>query len=102
MEIERIVFRLNGIGFVLWTFTLVAGAIWAEHAWGRPWGWDAKEAWSFGIWVVYAAYLHARTTRGWQGRRSAYLTLTGVALIAGNYFIVNLLLNSRHAYSGIG
>ena len=102
VEIERIVFRLNGIGFVLWTFTLVAGAIWAEHAWGRPWGWDAKEAWSFGIWVVYAAYLHARTTRGWQGRRSAYLTLTGVALIAGNYFIVNLLLNSRHAYSGIG
>lgn len=102
VELERLVFRLNGIGFVLWTFTVVAGAIWAEHAWGRPWGWDAKESWSFGIWVVYAAYLHARTTRGWQGRRSAYLTLVGFGLILGNYFVVNLLLNSRHAYSGIG
>lgn len=101
-QLERRVFRLNGVAFVLWTFTLIAGAIWAEHAWGRPWGWDAKEAWSFGIWVVYAAYLHARTTRGWQGRRSAYLTLVGFALILGNYFVVNLLLNSRHAYSGIG
>ncbi|MGC5627464.1 c-type cytochrome biogenesis protein CcsB [Georgenia sp. Z1344] len=101
-ELERMAFQLIAIGFVLWTFTLIAGAIWAEHAWGRPWGWDVKEVWTLLIWIVYAAYLHARLTRGWEGRRAAYLSLTGFGLILGNYFIVNLFLNSRHAYSGIG
>ena len=101
-ELERMAFQLIAVGFMLWTFTLIAGAIWAEHAWGRPWGWDIKEVWTLLIWIVYAAFLHARLTRGWEGRRAAYLSLTGFGLILGNYFIVNLLLNSRHAYSGIG
>ncbi|MGC5615246.1 c-type cytochrome biogenesis protein CcsB [Georgenia sp. Z1491] len=101
-ELERTAFQLIAVGFMLWTFTLIAGAIWAEHAWGRPWGWDVKEVWSLLIWIVYAAFLHARLTRGWQGRRAAYLSLAGFALILGNYYVVNLFLNSRHSYSGIG
>lgn len=101
-EFERLAFRLNAVGFMLWTFTIIAGAIWAEHAWGRPWGWDPKETWSFVIWVVYAAYLHARATRGWEGRRAAYLSIFGFLCVLANYFLVNLLFNSLHAYSGIG
>ena len=101
-ELERLAFRLNAVGFMMWTFTLVAGAIWAEYAWGRPWGWDAKEVWSFVIWVIYAAYLHARATRGWEGRRAAYLSIAGFVAILANYFLVNLVFNSLHSYSGIG
>ena len=101
-EFERLAYRLNAVGFMLWTFTVIAGAIWAEHAWGRPWGWDPKETWSFVIWVVYAAYLHARATRGWEGRRAAYLSIFGFVCVLANYFLVNLLFNSLHAYSGIG
>ncbi|MHB1065609.1 MAG: c-type cytochrome biogenesis protein CcsB [Georgenia sp.] len=102
VEFERLAFRLNAVGFMMWTFTVIAGAVWAEHAWGRPWGWDAKEVWSFVIWVLYAAYLHARATRGWEGRRAAYLSIAGFAAIVANYFLVNLLFNSLHAYSGLG
>ncbi|MPV38232.1 c-type cytochrome biogenesis protein CcsB [Georgenia subflava] len=101
-ELERLAFRLNAVGFVMWTFTLIAGAIWAEHAWGRPWGWDPKETWTFVIWVVYAAYLHARATRGWEGRRAAYLSIFGFVCVLANYFVVNLIFNSLHSYSGIG
>lgn len=99
VELERIAYRLNAVGFLLWTFTLVAGAIWAEHAWGRPWGWDPKEVWTFVIWVAYAAYLHARATRGWDGRKAAYFCLAGFALVLGNYFIVNLFLETEHGYA---
>ena len=101
-QLEGAAFRLNAIGFVLWTFTLVAGAIWAEEAWGRFWGWDPKEVWTFIIWVVYAAYLHARATRGWAGARAAWFAIVGYACIIFNYTIVNLFFNSIHAYSGIG
>jgi cytochrome c-type biogenesis protein CcsB len=101
-ELERLSFRLNAVGFMLWTFTIIAGAIWAEHAWGRPWGWDPKEVWSFVVWVIYAAYLHARATRGWEGRRSAYLSLAGFAAILVNYFVVNLVFTGLHSYSGLG
>src|SRR5690625_2552729 len=101
-QLEGAAFRLNAIGFVLWTFTLIAGAIWAEEAWGRFWGWDPKEVWTFIIWVVYAAYLHARATRGWAGARAAWFAIVGYACIIFNYTIVNLFFNSIHAYSGIG
>ncbi len=100
-ELERLAYRLNAVGFVLWTFTLIAGAIWAEHAWGRYWGWDAKEVWTFVIWVVYAGYLHARSTRGWSGRRAAAFSLVGYACILLNFFVVNLLFTSMHTYSGL-
>ncbi|MFC7407017.1 c-type cytochrome biogenesis protein CcsB [Georgenia alba] len=101
-ELERLAFRLNAVGFMLWTFTIVAGAIWAEHAWGRPWGWDPKETWSFIVWAVYAAYLHSRATRGWEGRRAAYLSILGFVCVLANYFLVNLLFDSLHSYSGLG
>ncbi|MEU4365421.1 c-type cytochrome biogenesis protein CcsB [Promicromonospora sp. NPDC023987] len=99
--LEALSFRLNAVGFVAWTFTLIGGAIWAESAWGRYWGWDPKEVWSFIIWVVYAAYLHARTTRGWAGRRSAYFVLVGYACVLFNFTVVNLIINGKHSYSGL-
>ena len=100
-ELEALAFRLNAVGFVLWTFTLIAGAIWAEHAWGRYWGWDPKEVWTFVIWVVYAAYLHARTTRGWDGRRAAWFVVVGFACVIANFTVVNLSFPGLHAYSGL-
>lgn len=96
--LEALSFRLNAIGFVLWTFTLIAGAIWAEHAWGRYWGWDPKEVGTFVAWVVYAAYLHARTTRGWSGRRAAYFVLVGYGAVIANFTVLNLLVSGKHAY----
>ena len=99
--LEALSFRLNAVGFVAWTFTLIGGAIWAESAWGRYWGWDPKEVWSFIIWVVYAAYLHARTTRGWAGRKSAYFVLVGYACVLFNFTVVNLIINGKHSYSGL-
>ncbi len=100
-SLETLSFRLNAVGFVLWTFTLIGGAIWAEHAWGRYWGWDPKEVWSFVVWVVYAAYLHARTTRGWSGRRAAWFVVVGYACVLFNFTGVNLIFNGKHSYSGL-
>ncbi|MCB7138190.1 c-type cytochrome biogenesis protein CcsB [Cellulosimicrobium marinum] len=100
-QLEGLSFRLNAVAFVLWTFTIIGGAIWAEHAWGRYWGWDPKEVWSFVVWIVYAAYLHARTTRGWSGRRAAYFVLVGYACVLFNFTGVNLLFNGMHSYSGL-
>lgn len=100
-KLEALAFRLNAVGFVLWTFTVMAGAVWAEHAWGRYWGWDPKEVWSFVIWVIYAAYLHARTTQGWAGRRSAYLSLIGFVALIMNFTVVNLVFQGLHSYAGV-
>lgn len=99
--LERLAYRVNVIGFVLWTFTLIFGAIWAERAWGRYWGWDTKEVWTFVIWVVFAGYIHARATRGWRGARSAILALIGFAAVLFNFTIVNLFFSGLHAYSGL-
>ncbi|MFP5335350.1 MAG: c-type cytochrome biogenesis protein CcsB [Actinomycetes bacterium] len=101
-ELERAAYRLIAVSFPLWTFTLVAGAIWAEVAWGRYWGWDPKEVWTFVIWVVYAAYLHARATRGWDGRRAAYLAIAGYVCVLVNFGVVNVLFPGNHSYAGIG
>jgi len=101
LQLEALSFRLNAVAFVLWTFTIIGGAIWAEHAWGRYWGWDPKEVWSFVVWIVYAAYLHARTTRGWSGRRAAYFVIVGYACVLFNFTGVNLLFNGKHSYSGL-
>lgn len=99
--LERTSYRLNIIGFILWTFTLIAGAIWAERAWHRYWGWDTKEVWTFIIWVIYAGYLHANATRGWSGRRSAWLGLIGFTAVIFNFTIVNLFFKGLHVYSGL-
>jgi cytochrome c-type biogenesis protein CcsB len=100
-SLEALSFRINAVGFVLWTFTIMAGAVWAEVAWGRYWGWDPKEVWSFVVWVVYAAYLHARTTRGWSGRRAAWFVVVGYATVIFNFTAVNLLFQGLHSYSGL-
>ena len=99
--LENFAFRLNALAFVMWTFTLAAGAIWASQAWGRYWGWDTKEVWTFVIWVVYAAYLHARATRGWAGPRSAWLSIIGYLCIIFNFTVVNIFFSGLHSYSGL-
>lgn len=100
-KLERLSYRFNIIGFILWTFTLIAGAIWAERAWHRYWGWDTKEVWTFIIWTLYAGYLHANATRGWSGRRSAWLSLVGFAAVIFNFVVVNLYFKGLHVYSGL-
>jgi cytochrome c-type biogenesis protein CcsB len=99
--LENYSYRLNIIGFVMWTFTLIAGAIWAEKAWGRYWGWDTKEVWTFIIWTLYAGYIHARSTRGWRGTRSAWLSIAGFAAVIFNFTVVNVFFKGLHAYSGL-
>ena len=99
--LERLQVRFNAVGLILWTFTLAAGAIWAERAWHRYWGWDTKEVWTFIIWVLYAGYFHATATRGWTGRRAAWLSLVGFTSVLFNFTIVNLFFKGLHVYSGL-
>jgi cytochrome c-type biogenesis protein CcsB len=101
VELERTAFRLQAVGFVMWTFTLIAGAVWAQVAWNRYWNWDSKEVWTFIIWVVYACYLHARSTRGWDGRRAAYLACLAFGCILFNYLVVNIFFPGLHSYAGV-
>ena len=100
-RLEALAYRLIVVGFVFWTFTLIAGAIWAERAWGRYWGWDTKEVWTFIIWVLFAGYIHARATRGWRGARSSWLAIIGFSAVVFNFTIVNLFFKGLHAYSGL-
>ena len=100
-KIEKLAYRFNIIGFILWSFTLIAGAIWAERAWHRYWGWDTKEVWTFIIWTIYAGYLHANATRGWTGKRSAWLAIVGFVAILFNFTVVNLFFKGLHVYSGL-
>ena len=100
-KLDRLAYRLTIVGFTLWTFTLMAGAIWAGRAWGRYWGWDTKEVWTFIIWVVYAAYIHAKATRGWTGNRSAWLSVIGFAAVMFNFAVVNIFFSGLHSYSGL-
>jgi len=99
--IERLAYGLHIVAFPLWTFTLIAGAIWARQAWGAYWNWDPKEVWTFVIWVVYAAYLHARATSGWSRQSANYIALAGWACIVVNYTVVNMFFVSQHSYSGL-
>ena len=101
VTLENLAYRVTVVGFVLWTFTLIAGAIWAERAWGRYWGWDTKEVWTFIIWTIFAGYIHARATRGWRGSRSAWLAIVGFAAVIFNFTIVNLFFKGLHSYSGL-
>lgn len=99
--LESLAYRVNVVGFVFWTFTLIAGAIWAERAWGRYWGWDTKEVWTFIIWTLFAGYIHARATRGWRGDRSAWLAIIGFSAVIFNYTVVNIAFKGLHSYSGL-
>lgn len=100
-QLENYAYRLIIVGFIFWTFTLIAGAVWAEKAWGRYWGWDTKEVWTFIIWTIYAGYIHARSTRGWRGTRSAVLAMVGFAAVMFNFTVVNIYFKGLHAYSGL-
>ena len=100
-KLENLAYRVVVVGFVFWTFTLIAGSIWAEHAWGRYWGWDTKEVWTFIIWTIFAGYIHARATRGWRGSRSAWLAIIGFVAVMFNFTIVNLFFKGLHVYSGL-
>ncbi|WP_420713816.1 c-type cytochrome biogenesis protein CcsB [Streptomyces sp. NRRL WC-3742] len=98
---DKLSYRINALVFPLWTFTIIAGAVWAEAAWGKYWEWDPKETWSFITWVAYAAYLHARATAGWKGRKAAYLALAAFACWLFNYYGVNIFVTGKHSYAGV-
>ena len=101
VRLEDLAYRMAILGFVFWTFTLIAGSIWAERAWSRYWGWDTKEVWTLVIWVLYAGFIHARATRGWRGTRSAWLSIIAYAAVIFNFTIVNVFFKGLHAYSGL-
>jgi cytochrome c-type biogenesis protein CcsB len=96
--LDNISYRIIGLGFPLLTIGIIAGAVWANEAWGSYWSWDPKETWALITWLVFAAYLHARITKGWQGRRPAILAATGFAVVWVCYLGVNLLGKGLHSY----
>ena len=100
--LDRLAYRLIAFGFPIWTFGIITGAIWAESAWSRYWGWDPKETWSFITWVIFAGYLHARATSGWKGRRAAVIALVGFGSLLITYYAVNLWIVGLHSYAGVG
>jgi cytochrome c-type biogenesis protein CcsB len=99
--VERLAFRLHAFAFPIWTFGVAAGAIWAEVAWGRYWGWDPKETWAFISWIGYAAYLHARATPSVSRRTSAWIAILAFATMLMNLFGVNLFFEGLHSYGGV-
>jgi cytochrome c-type biogenesis protein CcsB len=100
-QLDRLTYRAVVFGFPIWTFGVMAGAIWADQAWGRYWGWDPVETWAFITWVLYAAFLHARATAGWRGRRAHYIQLLGFSSLIFNIFVVQTLLTGMHSYAGL-
>jgi len=99
--LDRVAYRAVAFAFPIYTFGVIAGAIWAEAAWGRYWGWDPKETWAFIAWVIYAAYLHARATAGWKGRSAALINLLGFSAMTFNFFVVNIVISGLHSYAGL-
>ena len=99
--LDKMAYRTVAFGFPIYTFGIIAGAIWAEAAWGRYWGWDPKETWAFITWVVYAAYLHARATAGWRGTAAARVNIVAFATMIFNFFIINMVVSGLHSYAGL-
>ena len=99
--LDDLAYKTTAVAFPIWTFAIIAGAIWGQSAWGRYWGWDPKETWSFVVWVIYAAYLHARATAGWRGRGAAWIGVVGLAAMIFNFYVVNTVLVGLHSYSGL-
>jgi cytochrome c-type biogenesis protein CcsB len=100
--LDRLAYRVTIIAFPAYTLGVIFGAIWAEAAWGRFWGWDPKETCAFVAWVVYAAYLHSRATAGWRGSRAASINVLAFAVMIFNLFFINLVISGLHSYAGVG
>ncbi|HWN32735.1 MAG TPA: c-type cytochrome biogenesis protein CcsB [Pseudonocardia sp.] len=100
--LDRVAYRVTIFAFPLYTFAIICGAIWAEAAWGRFWGWDPKETVAFVVWVVYACYLHARSTAGWRTGGAAWINVCGLAAVLFNLFFINLVTTGLHSYAGVG
>ncbi|MGO1973013.1 MAG: c-type cytochrome biogenesis protein CcsB [Propionibacteriaceae bacterium] len=100
-RIDLLSYRMHAFAFPVWTFAVAAGAVWAQYAWGRPWGWDPKETWALITWVIYACYLHARSTAGWKGTRATIIAIIGLVSFWFNFIGVNLLVSGLHSYAGI-
>jgi cytochrome c-type biogenesis protein CcsB len=100
--LDRLAYRVTIVAFPLFTFAIITGAIWAEAAWGRFWGWDPKETVAFVSWVIYAAYLHARATAGWRTGRAAWVNVAGFATMIFNLFFINMVVAGLHSYAGLG
>jgi cytochrome c-type biogenesis protein CcsB len=99
--LDKVAYRIVAFAFPLYTVAIICGAIWAEAAWGRYWGWDPKETWAFIVWVVYACYLHARATAGWRVRAAAWINLAGFGAITFNFLVVNIVVSGLHSYAGL-
>jgi cytochrome c-type biogenesis protein CcsB len=96
--LDNISYRIIGLGFPLLTIGIIAGGVWANEAWGSYWSWDPKETWALILWLVFAAYLHSRITKGWQGRKPAILAAVGFVVVWVCYLGVNLLGKGLHSY----
>lgn len=99
--LDRLAYRTAVLALPIWTFAIITGAIWAEAAWGRYWGWDPKETCALVAWVIYAGYLHARATAGWRGPRAAWINVVGFGVMLFNLFFVNIVIAGFHSYAGI-
>ncbi|GAA3662521.1 hypothetical protein GCM10022224_028020 [Nonomuraea antimicrobica] len=100
-DLEKVAHRAIVFAFPLWTFAVIAGALWADRAWGRYWGWDPKEVWSFITWVAYAAYLHAKVTAGWRGRAATIVQLVAFGCLLFNLIGVNIFIDGLHSYADV-
>ena len=100
-RIDEFSYKVVLFAFPIWTFAVISGAIWAESAWGRYWGWDPKETWAFITWIIYAAYLHSRVTVGWKGTKAAWVSIFGYAAIVFNFFVINIWVTGLHSYAGV-
>ncbi|CAM2841822.1 c-type cytochrome biogenesis protein CcsB [Prescottella defluvii] len=99
--LDRLAYKTTIVAFPLFGAGIILGAIWAEAAWGRFWGWDPKETVSFIAWVIYAAYLHARATSGWRDTKAAWINIVGFVAMLFNLFIINMVVSGLHSYAGL-
>ena len=99
--LERLTFRLHAFAFPIWTFAIICGAIWAEAAWGRYWGWDPKEIWSFVSWVAYACYLHARATPSLKRTTATWFAVAAWGTMLINLYVINFVAVGLHSYAGV-
>jgi len=100
-SLDVLAYKTTIFAFPLFGIGVILGAIWAEAAWGRFWGWDPKETVSFIAWIIYAAYLHARATSGWRDTRAAWINIAGFVAMLFNLFIINMVVSGLHSYAGL-